>query len=553
MSNFTLTQPTVSRRSFIAGAAATAGIVALGAGMLGSARTVRAEEATNETTADLIVVGAGCAGLAAAAKAAQEGASVIVLEAESATGGTTKISGGHWKFINDDFMSKLPERTDDSDAEISVVLDWDPADFGDYGPTVETLQEQVTEYLASDDPLEFDSVEYWLALHQYYTRNTDLDGNDATTDFDVVSAAYYNQAEIADWLAEGGLTWSDPQPDNRGDGGPLSVEPDGQGMGFIIVLEDMATEAGAQIVLETKATALTTDGGRVTGVIAEDADGNQVTYAANKGVMLACGGFCSNPEMVASEQRLYTGIDNTVPSCEPASCDGTMLLAAQDLGAATANMQFIQFFGFPAAQMLSIEQTIPMAIMGCKFTVDSSGNRFTNDGAAFYGGGNTKDVEVPCNLPGACYNIVTDAAAQMFIGDSYDTYVSVGIVCPGDTIEEAAEAAGLDPAAVAMTTATFNEYCDNGEDPDFGRQLTADNRVETAPFIIVPMAMYGQNTMGGLCINTDGNVVDENGNAIEGLWAAGEICGNMDGGLRRHGDNFAQVLYYGYHCGEQMA
>ncbi|MEE8716892.1 MAG: FAD-dependent oxidoreductase [Coriobacteriales bacterium] len=518
-----------------------------------SAGASGAGDAASATSADLIVVGAGAGGLAAAARAAQLGASVIVLEAGSSTGGTTKLSGGHWKYINDDFLSKLPARTDESDATISEVLEWDPADFGDYADACEKCQQDVTEYLASDDTLEFDSIEYWLCLHYLGTRGTSLGGVEARNDYDVVSPAYYNSAEVAEWVLSSGLEVSDPQPDNRGDGGPLSVEPVGQGFGLIQALEGMATDAGAQIVLGAKATDLVTDAsGRVSGVVA-DVDGTQVTYSAGKGVLLACGGYASNGEMVA-EQDMYTGIDDTAPSCEPAANDGTGIEMARTLGAATCNTEFVQFFGFPEEQMGSIESTIKLA-SASKVLVNSDGVRFCDDSKSFFGGGAPSAVTAPCDQPSGRYVMLGDASAKEspMLADSYDDNVSSGVILEGDTVSAAAEAAGLDGGTVEQTVEQFNGYVDAGSDPDFGRDMSQATKVDGAPYIAIRMAMYAQNTMGGVVIDDQGRVLSEDDQPIAGLYAAGEVTGNFDGICRRHGDNFAQILYYGYLVGTEVA
>jgi succinate dehydrogenase/fumarate reductase flavoprotein subunit len=65
--------------------------------------------------------------------------------------------------------------------------------------------------------------------------------------------------------------------------------------------------------------------------------------------------------------------------------------------------------------------------------------------------------------------------------------------------------------------------------------------------------MYAQNTMGGVVIDDQGRVLSEDDQPIAGLYAAGEVTGNFDGICRRHGDNFAQILYYGYLVGTEVA
>lgn len=540
----------ISRRRFVATAAACGALTltATGQARAGEAASAQADP---ENSADVVVVGSGAAGLAAAAKAAQDGASVIVLEAESSTGGTTKICGGHWKYIDDQFLSELPERTADSDAEVAKVLDYDPADFGDFAEALTTCQDQVRAYLESDDALEFDSVEYWLVLHCLYSRGTDKGGKEAVDDYSVVAPAYYNSGTIAAWLADAGLTWSAPQANNRGEGGPLSVEPDGQGMGFINTLEPLATDNGARIVLNAKAEKLLTDAdGRVCGVVAR-VDGEEVTFAAAKGVVLACGGYCSNAEMVAQQNR-YDGIDDTCPSCEPTGCDGTGIKMAQELGAATVNMEFVQFMGFPANQYISIEGLFPL-VGATKMMVNNNCERFCDDSQRFFGGGGPEGVRVICDQPSGRYYLVGDDSGLGAVADRYDDYVATGILCPGETLAEAAGAAGISGAGLETAVEEFNGLVAAGEDPDFGRDMSKAEPVEGSSYVVVPMAAYAQNTMGGLVINAAGEVLDEDGAAIAGLYAAGEVVGNTDGACRRHGDNFAHILWYGYLAGKTLA
>ena len=535
----------ISRRTFAASAALACGAATL-APVVG-----RAEQVAQIEAADVVVVGAGAAGLAAAAKAAQDGASVIVLEAASSTGGTTKICGGHWKYIDEAIMAKLPERTEDSDATVSEVLGYDPTDFGDYAGALVTCQEQVREYLDGDDELEFDSVEYWLTLHHLYSKGIDKDGVEAVDDYDVVSEAYYNSGTVAAWLADAGLTWSDPQPNNRGEGGPLSVEPEGQGMGFINVLEPLAVDNGARIILNARATRLLADeSGRVSGVVAE-VDGQEREFAANNGVVLACGGYCSNPEMVAQENR-YEGIDDTCPSCEPATCDGTGLKMAQELGAATANTAFVQFMGFPANQYTSIEKLFPL-VGATKMMVNKDCERFCDDSQRFYGGGGPEGVRIVCDQPSGRYYMVGDDSGLAALGDSLETYEELGIVCTGDTLTAAGAAAGIDGAALQKAVDGFNACVEAGTDPDYGRDMTDAAAVAGSSYLAVPMAAYAQNTMGGVVISPAGEVLDESGAPIAGLYAAGEVVGNTDGACRRHGDNFAHILWYGYLAGKTLA
>lgn len=534
----------MTRRSF-----AGLMLVAAGSTLAGcsSASTDNSTDSEVKGTADLIVVGAGAAGLSAAAAAAVGGASVIVLEGNTMVGGTTAISGGHYKFFDDDLTALLPERTDESDEILRQYLDMKPEDLADYGEALTTLQQQITDYLASDATQEFDSLEYWLVLHYLGTTNESLDPFGVVTPpYELVYPAYANQYQIKDWLVEGGFEY-EAFGSNDDAGGPFSVNPTGpvaQGSAFVQVFQDYATQNGAEIITKTKVTALVEENNRIVGVITESGD----TYRANQAVLLASGGFAANADRVAESDTRWSFTPEGLGSCEPESNDGTALNAAEQVGAATANLGFNQYQVFCASGLASIETTIPMCMMASKMVVNKNGVRFYDDSVRFA----TQSSMISLGQPDNMYYMIGDASGIEAMGELYDRYLESGDLVIGNTIEEAAEAAGLDSATVATEVEKFNGYVDAGEDPDFQR-TQFNGKVEEAPFTIMAMREYVQHTMGGVMIDATGHVLDESSNPIEGLFAAGEAVGNLDGAQRRHGDNFAQILYYGCLCGKTVA
>lgn len=106
----------------------------------------KAEAEPVEETADVIVIGAGGAGLAAAASAGEHGASVIVLEANGIIGGSTIRSGGHMLLFDEQINASM-ERNDDS---LAKYLDYSPEDFGEWAPVLETAKAQISAYLIGD-------------------------------------------------------------------------------------------------------------------------------------------------------------------------------------------------------------------------------------------------------------------------------------------------------------------------------------------------------------------------------------------------------------------
>lgn len=543
--------PTLTRRSFAGLMLVTAGAALAGCSPSSQGESTAAPSTQDaKGTADLIVVGGGAAGLAAAAAAATEGASVIVLEAASSTGGTTAISGGHYKFFDDDLLALLPDRTEQSDEFLKSILTYDAKDFDDYGEALTKAQSQIEDYLKSDDKKQFDSLELWLTLHYLGTCTDEMDDIDpqglVKPPYDVIYPAYANQAAIKDWLVKGGFEYIAFGSNDQG-GGPFSVDPTGpvpQGSAFITILQKYAEDGGAEIVTNAKVTALLEEDGRIVGVQTKKGD----VYRANQGVCLAMGGFASNAEMVAENDSRWSFEAEGLASCEPLENDGAMLDAAEEIGASVVNTGFNQYQTFSASGVATIETTIPMCMMASKMAVNADGVRFYDDANRFA----TQSSMISLGQPETLYYMIGDATGIEAMGDLYDRYQKSGDLTVGDTIEEAAEAQGLDGAVVAAEVEKFNGYVEAGEDPDFGRTMFT-GKVEQAPFTIMAMREYVQNTMGGVEIDPSGHVVNANGEPIEGLFAAGEAVGNLNGAQRRHGDNFAQILYYGCLAGHTVA
>ncbi len=533
----------MSRRSFMRVAFAAAGSLGLVAcaPSTGDGTATDGGEASVAGTADLVVVGAGAAGLMAAAKAAAKGASVIVLESQRAIGGTTALSGGNYTAITPEILANMPERTEKTDNALKAYLDYNAADFGDYADALTTLQAQIPAYLESDSTVMYNSIERWLVDHFLGTQGTDKKGNVATTNYEAVAASYYNQGEIYEWLVSLGVEFANPR-DNDPTGGPVSMSPSGGGATYTNVLAKEAEAKGAEIFTGVTVDGLVVEEGKVVGVTA----GNAV-YMANKGVMLATGGFGSNGAMVANNDLRYDGITADIISMEADGAQGQGIDMATAIGAATTGMGFVQYF--PNLMPSPVALTEVFGVVGAgKFIVNKEAQRFTSDGFGFL-----RNSADSLNQTGALYFLVGDAAGIEKLGDKYENLKARETVFEGNTIEEVAAAAGLDASALAATVAKFNEYCDAGEDPDFGRKLSAENKVETAPFIITCLAQAAQNTMGGLVIDAQGRVLNESGAVIDGLYAAGEVTGIFDGAARRHGDNYAHIFYYGQLIGETVA
>ncbi|MBR4455053.1 MAG: FAD-binding protein, partial [Solobacterium sp.] len=130
-------------------------------------------------------------------------------------------------------------------------------------------------------------------------------------------------------------------------------------------------------------------------------------------------------------------------------------------------------------------------------------------------------------------------------------YVSKGWTVTGATAEELAKEMKIDEATLAKTLETWNSYVEKKEDPDFGRTSFAE-KLE-GPYYALTVQPGIHHTMGGLKINSAAEVLTEAGEAIPGLFAAGEVTGGVHGGNRLGGNAVADFIVYGRIAGDSAA
>ena len=121
-----------------------------------------------------------------------------------------------------------------------------------------------------------------------------------------------------------------------------------------------------------------------------------------------------------------------------------------------------------------------------------------------------------------------------------------------DTYEALAEAVGMDPAVFAATMETWNAACAAQVDEAIGRTSFAAP-LDTAPYYAIKVAPGIHHCMGGVVINTDAQVLSEDGSVIEGLFAAGEVTGGVHGANRLGGNAVADIVVFGRIAGESAA
>ena len=122
--------------------------------------------------------------------------------------------------------------------------------------------------------------------------------------------------------------------------------------------------------------------------------------------------------------------------------------------------------------------------------------------------------------------------------------IEKGGILKGDTIEELAEKMGCDAETLKATITKWNGFVDAGEDPQFERDMTDANKIETAPFYAVQIKPTQYNTQGGARRNEKAEVLDVSNNPIPNLYSAGEF-GSMYADKYNGGSNLMECVAYG--------
>ena len=491
-----------------------------------------------EETADVIVVGAGAAGLSSAASAIDHGATVIVLEANSFLGGAAGTSMGNILDLNQDVFAQA----DRNDAALEKYATYGEDRFPEPWKTdYKTLLQQIEEYKNNgQEKGSLVTIERVMVDHYIKGMGSDQEGNTVTLDYDMIRSGVENARGIYTWLEEYGLTTT-----------PLMEyvsTPAGRGMGLIELLNKAAT--GAEIRLNTRARELVVDDGRVTAVIAEDVDGNRITYHANKAVILATGSFSSNGEMVAQYQKIGTGLTANIPSNNPAGNRGDGIVMAEAIGAQLRDMGFIQTY-LKGYQNLAASGEAGNVFKAAQLRVNVNAVRFADDSnqsRIVSREGNDQPDGILIAIGDSKMIETLNTQKEGFTDD----LIARGMAFTADSVEELARLLGVDAATLAGTVETFNGYVDAEADPDFGRK-TFNGKVEDGPFFAAKLQLACHLTFGGLVINEKAQVLDTEGSPIAGLYAAGDVTSGYEGVVHQTGNCLTIIINTGRTAGEQAA
>lgn len=483
--------PDVTRRTFVRGSGALMGTAALAAA--GEAGLARADEAAWDRETEILICGFGGSGAVAAIEAFDKGADVLVIE-------------------------KQPQDTDEAINQTnSTRLCYSAMmNFKDKQKAVDYLT------AVSRGATPADVIDSWAA---YATSPAEFLYSIGATEEQLVNCGVSQTEYPLELLPEG-------------DNYDLYVFPN-EGPELWKVLQAAADKRAIEVLYETPLDRLVTDAdGAVIGVVARTPDG-EMRIRAKKAVILATGGFEYDDEMLHQyvwgyPTRYYSNPGNT----------GDGIRAAQTVGAALWHMTLVGGRLIPYFPELGygLQGGTPTPFM----LVDKYGKRFMNEdwkshSAVWESFKFSTDLADFPAIP--AFSIFDQSAVDdgpvvrggmlkvnaYSWSDDNSAEIEKGWILKADTIEELAEVIAADPEVagrmkpevLAETLTVFNGYAESGEDPDFGR--TIFKPIETPPFYALKLYPGGVNTFGGPRRNAKGQIVRPDGEAIPGLYGAGEM------------------------------
>jgi len=555
----------ITRRSFLKNAAAGAGTIAVtGAGLLAAENTV-AQSASSaaatsgrtakyswetppaaipdgkikeKVTTEIVIIGCGVSGAAASASAGEAGAKVIVIEKHT----TYNSRGSDNAAIDSKVQKKLGVKIDKD--EIVLALQKYSGNRSDQrllrlwadnsGKIIDWISDIIVASGGSETTLR-----YW----------PEPDGFDYRKE-------YYQQFPVVHNFSRGQA-------------------------GLVEALMAYAKKKGAEFRFNTRAVQLIRkDKGRVTGVIAQDQDGNYIQFNATKAVMLCTGEYGHDYEMMAAYCPSGLAFAEGSPYGPPVNTgDGHKM--AMWIGG------FLQPWPHPPLDHTS------GGIMGNSafLHVNNFGERYENE--------DTDSGANACSMrrqPGNCYWQIYDAkyqdeVAKMGFGFLKGTSTSGGGAggaaggaapggaggAPGGAAGFTAGAAGGAPPGGAAggaggapggapggaaggsgappegekvqannitdlarkmkvpadtlkaTIARYNELCKIGKDLDFGKRADRLSTIEKPPFYASQALIGFLVALGGFYVNTKLQMLDEDRKPIQGIYLAGNTVGNRFG------------------------
>lgn len=441
-------------------------------------------------TCDYLVIGSGVCGLTTAARAAELGNKVIILEKAAAAGGATPFTEAHFAL---DTCAYVKEQ----------------------GHTTWTIKE---------------AYDYFMHFNNY------------RPDGMLVSSFLRHCNEPYDWFIDKGATINLLLYSLAGEHTGAGMFFDGKAAALAEICKTVLTENGAEIVTSTPATNLVVDdNGAVTGAIAESPDGQK--YYQAKAVFVATGGFGRNADMV----HYYMGSKGDAAFVGDASLehDGDGINMMLGIGATNGGLEWSQ------GQTPNVDGGVPYGA-----PIDRAASEpylWVNTYGKRVGCESFTNLTIPFNFasyaPGHCYfnifdsDMVSRMETENFfcqsrglpytydpepgMGEALKEGAAQGTCFMANTLEELAQQAGIEVAALVKSVEEYNALCEKGEDDIFFKDPSMLLPIQTGPFYAIKCIPSRLSSLNGVKVNEDLQVTDASGAPIPGLYAGGLDSGGF--------------------------
>ena len=317
------------------------------------------------------------------------------------------------------------------------------------------------------------------------------------------------------------------------------------------------------------------DAGKVVGIIAQDlTDEHYIRIKASKGVIMATGGYATNTDMMLALQPQTMKMKTNVPIGSTADGSGikAMLWAGGEMDPCHASMMFNRCSVLPT-ETAGYKTNGKWYWFGEQpfLKVNLKGERFCNESGPYefmlhsmymqpyhtycdIFDANNKQYAEQFEEVGCCRLFPFDNGAISNRGydacwkemtEGENSHLELGYLQKADTLEELAEKLNIPVDNFVKSVERYNELCAKGVDEDYGKSVHRMTPVDTAPFYGIRTCAWHLTTLDGCRINTNMQVLREDGTVIEGLWATGDCTGGF------FANNYPN-LFTGLACGRTM-
>lgn len=438
---------------------------------------------------DIIIVGAGGAGMTAAIEAKEKGMNPVIFEKMPVAGGNTLKSSSGMNASETTFQKE--EGIEDSN-------------------------------------------------DKFYEET--LEGGHGTNDKELLRYFVDNSAAAIDWLDSidiklNNLTITGGMSEKR-----THRPEDGSAIGEYLVdgLFQNVKKNDIPLFVNADVTKINEKDGTVTGVSVTFND-ETTKDITSKAVIVTTGGYGANSDIIEKYRPDLKGYVTTNQS--GSTGDGIKMI--EEVGGTTVDMDQIQIH--PTVQQ-------DKGVLIGEVVRGEGGILVSQEGTRFVNELDTRDkVSAAITaLPEKSAYLIFDSGVKER-AKAIEFYEQQGYVVEGKSIEALAEELDMPAENLEETLKTWNASVEAQDDTEFSRTTGMDNDLSKAPYYAIKIAPGIHYTMGGVKINKETQVLDKDGKAITGLYAAGEVTGGLHGENRIGGNSVGEIIVFGRQAGVQSA